>query len=46
MDSRLGDFKEVILFFQNPADPKVQFDASTSKELGYVLYKTLKIYDC
>jgi hypothetical protein len=25
------EFKKVILFFQNPADPKVQFDASTYK---------------
>jgi hypothetical protein len=24
-------YKKVILFFQNPADPKVQFDASTYK---------------
>jgi hypothetical protein len=31
MDSWLYDYKEVIFFFQNPADPKVQFDASTYK---------------
>jgi len=32
---KLGNriFQEVILFFQNPADPKVQFDASTYKEV-------------
>jgi hypothetical protein len=29
--------QEVILFFQNPADPKIQFDASTTKNPNMLL---------
>jgi hypothetical protein len=32
LDSDLEEYRKLSFIFQNPADPKVQFDASTKSE--------------